>query len=36
MCEFVDRSKKNAQKTFEENFSKSLMEVSKQGKLVTF
>ena len=32
MYKFVDTSKKTAQKTFEENNSKSLIEVFKQGK----
>ena len=32
MYKFVDTSKKNSQKTFEENISKSLIEVFKQGK----
>ena len=32
MHKFVDTSKKNAQKTFDENISKSLIEFFKQGK----
>ena len=32
MYKFIDRSKKNAQKNFEENVSKPLKEVFKKGK----
>ena len=32
MYKFVNKSKKDAQKTFEEKVSKSLMKVFKQGK----